>query len=179
MMPIIFSVFLIVHGNRRILVDAGCETMPGFEMRNFHCPTRWIDPELVSDIIITHAHHDHIEAVKYFKSATVYIQKEEYIKGKKYIPDGFKVCLFDEGYLLGKDIRIVKIGGHSIGSCVVEVFKDGKIYVLCGDECYSYENLREKIPTGTTVCAEKSKAFIEKYSSGQYCCLLCHDIGDL
>ena len=32
--PILFSVFLIVTEERHILIDAGCETMPGFEMGN-------------------------------------------------------------------------------------------------------------------------------------------------
>ena len=33
--PIIFSIFLIEINGRKILVDAGCDTMPGFEMQNF------------------------------------------------------------------------------------------------------------------------------------------------
>ena len=34
--PIIFSVFLLRINGRNILVDAGCDTMPGFEMQNFN-----------------------------------------------------------------------------------------------------------------------------------------------
>ena len=33
--PITFVIYLIVTKNRRILVDAGCDTMPGFEMINY------------------------------------------------------------------------------------------------------------------------------------------------
>ncbi len=175
MRPIDFAVFMIEDHNRCILVDAGCETMPGFEMKDFVCPAQLIDPLAVTDLIITHAHHDHIEAVKYFKNATVYIQREEYQKGKRYIPAELSVVLFDEEYRLTEQIRMVKIGGHSPGSSVVEVQIDGKCYVFSGDECYSYENLNKKIPTGSSYDPAKSKAFIEKYSQDPYICLLCHE----
>ena len=33
--PIILSVFLIETGDMKILVDAGCNTMPGFELTDF------------------------------------------------------------------------------------------------------------------------------------------------
>ena len=36
--PIVFSVFLICTENKKILVDAGCETMPNFDMKNFVTP---------------------------------------------------------------------------------------------------------------------------------------------
>lgn len=35
MVPIILSVFLVKNGDRNILVDAGCETMPGLKTANF------------------------------------------------------------------------------------------------------------------------------------------------
>ena len=85
--PIIFRIYLLKTENRFILVDAGCETMPGFDMREFIGPVNalnniGISPEEITDVIITHAHHDHIECVKYFKNAAIYIQKDEYEAGK-------------------------------------------------------------------------------------------------
>ena len=35
MVPIVLSIFLIKNGERKILVDAGCETMPGLKTANF------------------------------------------------------------------------------------------------------------------------------------------------
>ena len=88
---IVFKVYLIKTDEKLILVDAGCETMPGFVMRDFLGTVRALEnigvsPEEITDVIITHSHHDHIECVKYFENAVIHIQKDEYEIGKKYIP---------------------------------------------------------------------------------------------
>ena len=33
--PITFMIYLIDIGSRKVLVDEGCDTMPGFEMKNY------------------------------------------------------------------------------------------------------------------------------------------------
>ena len=67
-LPIAFIVYCIQTEGRVILVDAGCDTMPGFEMRDFIGPVaalkqHGINALDVTDVILTHAHHDHAEAV--------------------------------------------------------------------------------------------------------------------
>ena len=176
-LKIIFQVFLIEYRDKLILVDAGCETMPGFEMSYF-CGTvkalesKRIKPEDITDVIITHAHHDHIECVKYFQNAVIHIQKEEYEEGKRFIPDNFKVNIFEEEYMLYDCIRMLKIGGHSIGSCVVEFNIDGKDYVIVGDECYLRRYFKKN---ALKVKSKNSKAFYEKYSNKKYTLLFSHD----
>lgn len=64
-------IYLMKTQNRLILADAGYETMPGFDMRDFIGPVKafektGIKPEDITDVIITHAHHDHIECVSKF-----------------------------------------------------------------------------------------------------------------
>lgn len=181
MVPIVLSVFLVKNGERNILVDAGCETMPGLQTANFYGTVAVLDKmgitlQDITDVIITHAHHDHIECVKYFEQATIYIQCEEYAKGKKYIPEHFAVHLFEEECQIADGVRAVKIGGHTKGSCVIEVNQENDKYVLCGDECYSFYNLKNMVATGNSFCKEKSEEFVWKYGSGEYVCLLCHDI---
>ncbi len=178
---IVFKVFLIETEDRKILVDAGCETMPGFVMRDFTGTVEALKnegflPGDITDVIITHSHHDHIECVKYFKNAVIHIESGEYEAGKKYIPEGFKVNVFENELTVYNGIKAVKIGGHSEGSCVVEIENEGKIYVVAGDECYSRECLTAKIPTGSSVNPQLSKNFIEKYSDEKYTVLMCHDI---
>lgn len=180
--PIIFGIYFIRTEDRLILVDAGCETMPGFDMRNFLSPVKalkdetGIDAKDITDVIITHSHHDHIEALFRFENARVHIQQEEYHEALCNIPENMKVNTFEDSFELEEGIRIIKIGGHSIGSCIVEVDLHDKVYVVCGDECYQRENLLNKIPTGCSVNPEKSEEFIEKYSSPLYETLLCHDL---
>lgn len=178
--PIIFVIYLIKTENRAILVDAGCETMPGFEMYDFIGAVKALKkigvvPKDVTDVIITHAHHNHIECVKYFTNAVIHIEKDEYESGKEYIPDNFKTNIFTDRFNICEDIRVLKIGGHSKGSCIVEVKKDDKTLVIAGDECYSRLCIREKRHTGSYFNEDASKEFVCKYSDEKYTVLLCHD----
>lgn len=182
--PIVFMVYLIKTENRLILADAGCETMPGFDMRDFIGAIKAlkkenIQPDDITDVIITHSHHDHIECVKYFKRAVIYIQRDEYNDGKKYIGEDTNIKLFDDEAQICSCVKAVKIGGHSKGSCIVEIYDEDDKYVIVGDECYSRECLDKKIPTGSSYCLEKSREFIEKYTDGEYKLLLCHEKGIL
>ena len=179
--PISFTLYLIVTDDRRILVDAGCDTMPGFEMEYFCSPVEILaqvgySSLDITDLIITHAHHDHIEAAHYFANATVYIQRDEYLRGRKYLSEGMRVVAFEDEYLLGP-LKIVKIGGHTSGSSIVKFTVDGEDCVIVGDECYIRECVERGIPTGSSKCPEKSRNFLKEYA---HCRLLfCHDHGIL
>ena len=176
--PIDFAIFLVCGQGRKILVDSGCETMPGFVMEDFIGPVEalarlGVQAEEITDVIITHAHHDHMASVARFPNARVYLQSLEYEKGKKYLTGDQPVQLFEEALELLPGVKIVKIGGHTKGSCVVEVGNT----VLCGDECYSMKNLIHRIPSPSTSCPENSRAFIDRYAQG-WITMLCHDPGD-
>ena len=178
--PIIFRIYLLKTENRLILLDAGCETMPGFEMQDFIGPittlgNMGISPKQITDVIITHAHHDHIECVKYFNNATIYIQEDEYADGKNYFTPELNVCTFNAEFQICGGVKAVKIGGHSMGSSVGEITDENNQYVIAGDECYSMECIQRQIPTGSSYNPEKSRDFIEKYGNGGYTVLLCHD----
>lgn len=179
--PISFAIYLIKCGGRNILVDAGCNTMPGFEMKNFCSPTFvlsqiGLSAEDITDVIITHAHHDHIEAVKHFHNAVIYISNLEYEEGKQYIPDSFKVVTFEKEYSITSEIKIIECGGHSKGSSIVKVKTDNITHVFAGDECYTDANIENKICTGSFTNKENAIRFIEKYSSNEYRVHTCHDI---
>lgn len=144
--PIVFRVYLIKTENRLILVDSGCETMPGVDMTDFIGPIKalcniGISPEEITDLIITHTHRDHTECAEYFKNAVIYIQKDEYEAGKGYFPETLTVCTFEEEMLICDGIKAVKIGGHSNGSPIVEIMEDERRYIIAGDECYLRECL--------------------------------------
>ena len=173
--------YLVTVDERKILVDSGCDTMPGFDLRDFCGPfaalrTHGLSPNDITDVIITHAHHDHIECVEAYKNAVVYIQRDEYEKGKKYFGKEQKTVLFDDELEIYKGILCKKIGGHSIGSSIVIIDKDEREYVIVGDECYSKECLSKKIPTGSSKNLKNSIAFINTYSDSRYICLLCHEL---
>ena len=55
--PIVFMIYLIKTQNRLILADAGCETMPGFDMQDFIGPVKALEklgikPENITDVIM-------------------------------------------------------------------------------------------------------------------------------
>lgn len=176
---IVFALFHIRIGQRQILIDAGCDTMPGFEMKNFISPPAAFEKigvraDDITDIIITHAHHDHIDGVRHFINAVVYIQEDEYGAGRSYIPDGMRVHTFSEQCdVCG--ITVLRIGGHSIGSCIARLTKNGRTYVFCGDECYLRICLEKQIPTGSSYCPEKSRLFVKTYGGDEYITVLSHD----
>lgn len=172
-MPISLLFFLIETDGRKILVDVGCDTMPGFELFEFKKPVEvleeYIAREKITDIILTHHDHDHVDCLGYYPEATVYINRDE-IPMTASITDKTRVCAFDDEIEVCRGIVVKKVGGHSRGSSVVEL---GNI-VLCGDECYSKENLELKKPTGASACLENSIKFVEKYREN-YETVLFHD----
>ena len=172
--------FLIRLKGRNILIDVGCDNMPGFVVRNFIKPYELLKEYGISynditDVIITHAHHDHIHAVKYYKNAIIHIQKQEYENGKSYIPDNFKVETFDDFTEIENCLDVIKIGGHSEGSCIVKLnFKDNK-YLFVGDECYDRICFEKEIPSGSTFSLDNNIKFIKEYKNSEYKKIFFHE----
>ena len=176
LLPISFVIYLIQTDTQNILVDAGCDDGAGFVMSIFKKPVDvlreyGLKPEDITDVVITHAHHDHIEAISYYKNALIHIHADEFPQASKYIPEDFKLHLFDEDFSLSPNITIKIIGGHSVGSCII--LADN--YVLCGDECYYEKCLTDDIITGASCDEEKSMQFINQYRCKPYIPLLFHD----
>lgn len=179
--PISFAIYCIQLGGRNILVDAGCDTMPGFEMDWISSPTAVLEAaglteKDITDVILTHSHHDHIDGVRHFENAVIHITQTEYEKGKAYIPAHFAVNTFETEYVISPELRIVLWGGHASGSAIVELKQGDAIHVFAGDECYTAANLAEGKPTGACANPEKSGEFIEIYSQKPYIVHTCHDI---
>ena len=175
-----FIIYLVKIEKKNILIDAGCKTMPGFYMENFigsvdALKRTGISTDMITDVVITHAHHDHIECVNEFEKAVIHIQKDEYEYGKKYITKNKNINIFDDECCITDDVKVLKIGGHTVGSCIVEVNCDDRCVVIVGDECYSHECIVKQIPTGNSASIEKSIEFIRKYSDSKYKLMFCHD----
>ena len=179
-LPISLIIYLIETDTKKILIDAGCDTMPGFELSHFCSPTEVLSrigilPEDITDLILTHAHHDHIDGLRHFPQARVHIQSDEYHKGAHYIPITARVHIFEEGSIVAKSIRILRIGGHTKGSCIAQVRVGDTQYIFGGDECYLPICLEQNIPTGASHNPIASKAFIARFCKPGYRVLLTHD----
>lgn len=179
-LPIIFAFYLIEDGEKKILVDVGADTIPGFELIGFQTPIELLaeeglTPDDITDVIITHCHNDHMDALHHFPKATLYIQELEAQDGAHYIPEGMKVVTFAETYDFSDKIRLVKIGTHSRGCTIVEIKQGDKILVLCSDECTSRYNLERLVPIACSNDRERNLAFLKKYSDPKYECLILHE----
>ena len=178
--PIALLFFLIEDGGRKILVDTGCDTMPGFPLFAFQKPVDVLESygvkrHKITDVLITHAHHDHIDGLHYYPQANVYIQEKEALLSERYIGGKENVYTFRDRIFLGNNICFQCIGGHSIGSSIVLIHASDNVYVLCGDECYTAENLLQAKPTGSSCNLNNSISFVNEYRKNAYHPILFHD----
>ena len=169
--PLSFKIYLIIEGDRQILVDAGCNSMCGWDMRHFLPPQivmarDGLCPDRVTDIIVTHAHHDHIQGVSFFKNARIYIQEDEYNLGKRYIPEGREVVTFKDECEIIPGVTAKKMATHSAGSSIVVIDRKTKPLVISGDEVYYRDVLMSK---------EKQTVFTSEYSKPIYDVHIMHE----
>lgn len=180
--PISFAVYLVRTKNKNILIDAGCDGMTDFEGKNFRSPAvvlkeiAGIGTDEVTDVIITHSHFDHIEALKHFKNATLHITKIQYENGREHIPASMSVSFIEGKADICTNVKIKEMGGHCVGSVIVELEGEKTTHVFCGDECYTDENIERKIPSGISADKRKSLEFVQKYSDKKYTVHTCHDV---
>ncbi|USH00037.1 MBL fold metallo-hydrolase [Thermococcus argininiproducens] len=126
------NVYLIVRDNKLIIIDTG---LP----EEYEKIIKYIDslgriPEEVEIIIATHAHYDHIGALKVLKEATgakVAAHKEEipYINGEKVFKKGYtpvsepvdvEISLEDGDEIKG--LKVIHSPGHTPGSiCLLDL----------------------------------------------------------
>ena len=163
--------WVIQGGGRTILFDSGRHRQKWIEeygLSDFLSPDQaakqaGIEPDSVTDIIISHAHWDHMDEIDLFPKATIWIQKAEYeyYSGAAWQPGGKHGGIEPEDVLElvrrnergqlrfvdGDDVEIIPgirayTGSrHTFASQYIRVGGEPP-YVLASDNCYLYENLR-------------------------------------
>jgi glyoxylase-like metal-dependent hydrolase (beta-lactamase superfamily II) len=173
-----FVVWLIRGGGRNILFDSGFHRERWFKewtIKDYLQPDEavrqaGVKPEDITDIVISHAHWDHMGGIDLFPKATVWIQKDEF---RYYTADAWQaggqsggidpddvqqlVRLNTAGRLRlvdGDNVEIIPgirayVGSrHTFASQYLRV--DGKLpYVLASDNVYFYRNLSEHKASAT------------------------------
>lgn len=168
---------------RRVLVDAGFHQkkfVDQWKVRDFRSPAEGVaaagvQPDEITDVIITHAHWDHVGGVDLFPKATVWIQRDEYryYTGEAWharnthggIDADHMAALLKantEGrlrFVNGNDLEILPgircyTGGrHTQASQYVGVRTGGGTAVITSDNMYLYENLEKGAPIAQTLDA--------------------------
>jgi glyoxylase-like metal-dependent hydrolase (beta-lactamase superfamily II) len=177
--------WLVRGGGRNILFDSGFHRdtfLKYFKPTNYMRPDEalklaGIQPDQVTDVVISHAHWDHLGGIDLFPKATVWIQKEEYgyytadawqsggdhggidpadiqelvklnTEGRVRLIDGDNVEIFP-------GIRAYTGGHHTYASQYLRV--DGNPpFVLASDNCYLYRNLAERRASATFTKADEA-----------------------
>jgi glyoxylase-like metal-dependent hydrolase (beta-lactamase superfamily II) len=174
----VYAVWLIRGGGRNILFDSGFHRPRWFKewtIKDYLRPDEavrlaGVNPEEVTDVVISHAHWDHMGGIDLFPKANVWIQKDEfrYYTGEAWQPGGDHggidpddvqelVRLNTEGRLRLVDgdnveilpgIRAYTGARHTFASQYLRV--DGNPpFVLASDSVYLYRNLAEHKPSAT------------------------------
>jgi glyoxylase-like metal-dependent hydrolase (beta-lactamase superfamily II) len=171
-------VWLIRGDGRVVLFDSGFyreRWFKQFTVDEFLSPDAavrlaGVESDQVTDIIVSHAHWDHMGGIDRFPNATVWIQKAEYeyYTGAAWQPGGRKGGIDAEDihelvrrnlagrvrFVDGDDrellpgIRAFTGSRHTYASQYIRV--DGpKPFVLASDNCYLYENLKSRRASAT------------------------------
>jgi glyoxylase-like metal-dependent hydrolase (beta-lactamase superfamily II) len=182
--------FWVLKGanGRIILVDAGLyrpKTVQGYGVADYQQPDRAlarlsIDPEQVTDLIITHMHSDHAEGADLFPKAQIWIQKTEYdqtvdasekaaSKDGRPLPDHVAALKTLKGqgrvHLVDGDakeilpgVTVFTGGKHTFESQYVVVNTRSGRMVVASDNVYLYENLDKHVPIAVTLDAKANLA---------------------
>lgn len=170
-LDIAMVVWLIRGGGRNILFDSGCHRqkwIDQFRVTDFLSPAEavreaGVEPSQVTDIIVSHAHWDHMGGIDRFPNATIWIQKAEYeyYTGAAWQTAGRKGGIDPDDVLelvrrnTRGQVRLVNGDGaelipgitaytgarHTFASQYIRVAGDAP-FVLASDNCYLYENLK-------------------------------------
>jgi len=171
-------VWLIRGGGHNILFDSGYHRdtfLKYFPSTEYIRPDEavklaGVQPEEITDVVISHAHWDHMGGIDLFPKAVVWIQKEEfrYYTGEAWQPGGnhggidaedvkVLVQLNTEGRLRLVDgdnveilpgIRVNTGARHTYATQYLRV-EGNPTFVLASDNCYLYRNLTEHKASAT------------------------------
>ncbi len=174
----IFAIWLIRGGGRNILFDSGFHRQRWFKewpIKNYLRPDEavrlaGVQPEEVTDVVISHAHWDHMGGIDLFPKAAIWIQKEEfrYYTGEAWQPGGDNggidpedvqalVRLNTEGRVRligGDDVEIFPgirayTGGHHTYASTYLLVEGSPRFVLASDNAYLYRNLESHMASAT------------------------------
>jgi glyoxylase-like metal-dependent hydrolase (beta-lactamase superfamily II) len=178
-LDIAMVIWLIRGGGHNILFDSGFHREKWFKeytLTDFLRPdelvkSAGVPPSEITDVIISHAHWDHLGGIDLFPKAIIWIQKDEF---RYYTGDAWQaggnhggidpedveelVRLNTEGRLRLVDgdvqeilpgIRAFTGARHTYASQYLRVDTNGTPFIFASDNCYLYRNLTDHAASAT------------------------------
>lgn len=127
-----------------------------------HLVAQNINIKNIKNIVITHAHYDHISGIVDFPEADIYLSRSEYefaVNNESKVFDDIrtvlqskkkqgKIIFIEDFYDISSNIKLIAVGGHTNGSIIIEVQDATQKFVFTGDAVFLKENLETNTPIG-------------------------------
>jgi glyoxylase-like metal-dependent hydrolase (beta-lactamase superfamily II) len=181
-MDIALMVWLIKRPDgRNVLVDAGFyrdKFMQRWKPSDYIKPSDAVravglEPENITDIIVSHVHWDHLDGADLFPNARIWIQRDEYthhvndvgrvldrtidsldaIMLASFNRDGRLHLIDGDDQTVMPGIKVYTGGRHTFASQFASVATAQGTVVLASDNMYLYENLAKHAPVSQTLDA--------------------------
>lgn len=152
-LPAMLQTFYLKNGGRRALIDAGWGKELPIKGRSADIlRENGIEPEMITDILLTHLDHDHIGGLlengkPVYPNAVLWVSKPEYVawtsgnvnRGPEPIElarktlKAYKTSLFDYGQEIMPGIFSVDARGHTPGHTAFDIVSGGDKMTIAGD----------------------------------------------
>lgn len=171
------SLWLLHHGDRRVLIDAG----PPAYIPLIHegLAAHGLDTGDITDVVVTHLHWDHVGNFTMYPNATTWVGEEELAwaatqpAGTKFIPDlhiqellrrreGVERMRDGQEFLPG--VTAIASPGHTPGHLAFHVEAAERSHVFAGDAVKNVFELNTLI-VDSTMDADASRASVDRLRS--------------
>ena len=166
--------WLVRGGSRTVLVDCGFGAEPGLRRGRttlvdplVALAGLGVEPGAVDQLVVTHAHYDHIGNLHRFPDAEVVIARREYefwtgpyahrtqfahstepdeLEHLAEVAAQGRLRLVEDALELAPGIELTVVGGHTPGQLIAQVAQPGGAVVLAADALHFYDELERDRP---------------------------------
>lgn len=168
--PVAFAIHVIRGADRIILIDTGFErhqVADGWKLSEHRSVVELlreigVEPDDITDVILTHAHWDHWQGLGNFPQATVWLSKRMAASAPPRLASMLRkrskqVQRIDgDGGDVAPGIRAIPVGLHTPGFQYVEVRVGKELWIFSSDLAPLHRNFERMRSTGQTASSRRT-----------------------